>query len=87
MGELSPWHWAIIAVVVLVLFGSKKLPDAARSIGRSLRIFKTELSALHDDEKPPLPPADVAGRQSSADAGSSAEPKPESGAQVATPRS
>lgn len=53
MGELSPWHWAIIAIVVIVLFGTKKLPDAARSLGRSLRIFKTEMSALHDDDSPP----------------------------------
>ena len=53
MGELSPWHWAIIAVVVVLLFGSKRLPEAARSLGRSLRIFKTELAALHDDEHQP----------------------------------
>ena len=53
--DLGPWEILIIAVVVLVLFGSKKLPDAARSIGRSLRIFKTEVKGLHDDE--PAPPA------------------------------
>jgi sec-independent protein translocase protein TatA len=53
--DLGPWEILIIAVVVLVLFGSKKLPDAARSIGRSLRIFKTEVKGLHDDE--PAAPA------------------------------
>jgi sec-independent protein translocase protein TatA len=54
----------IIAVVILVLFGSKKLPDAARSLGRSMRILKTEIKDLHNDDKsdaasPPaaLPPA------------------------------
>lgn len=52
MGELSVWHWLIVAVVVLVLFGSKKLPDAARSLGRSLRIFKSEVSELHSDDEP-----------------------------------
>jgi len=41
---------AIIAVVILVLFGSKKLPDAARSLGRSMRILKTEVKGLHDDD-------------------------------------
>jgi sec-independent protein translocase protein TatA len=46
------WHWLIVAVVVLVLFGSKKLPDAARSLGRSLRIFKSEVRALHSDDEP-----------------------------------
>jgi sec-independent protein translocase protein TatA len=52
MGELSVWHWAIVAVAVLVLFGSKKLPDAARSLGRSLRIFKSEVRELHSDDEP-----------------------------------
>jgi sec-independent protein translocase protein TatA len=48
----SPWKVLIIAVVILVLFGSKKLPDAARSLGKSMRILKSEVSTLHDDEKP-----------------------------------
>jgi sec-independent protein translocase protein TatA len=43
----------IIALVILVLFGSKKLPDAARSLGRSMRILKTEVKGLHDDEETP----------------------------------
>jgi sec-independent protein translocase protein TatA len=47
----SPWKILIIAVVILVLFGSKKLPDAARSLGKSMRILKSEVSTLHDDEK------------------------------------
>ena len=45
----------IIAVVILILFGSRKMPDAARSLGRSLRILKTEVKGLHDDE--PAAPA------------------------------
>lgn len=60
MGSLSPWHWAIIAVVVIVLFGSKKLPDAARSLGKSLRIFKSEVRELQNEgkaETPAPPPA------------------------------
>lgn len=50
MGEFSPWHLLIVAVVFVVLFGAKRLPDAARSFGRSLRIFKAEVSGLHKDE-------------------------------------
>lgn len=57
MGEWSPWHLAIIAFVVLVLFGSKRLPDAARSLGRSLRIFKTEMNSLHEDDADGRPDA------------------------------
>lgn len=55
----SPWKVLIIAVVVLVLFGSRKLPDAARSLGRSMRILKSEVSSLHDDEKPETATADA----------------------------
>jgi len=56
MGELSPWHWAIVIIVLVVLFGARRLPDAARSLGRSARILKSELRA--DDETPPdAPPA------------------------------
>lgn len=47
----------IIAVVILVLFGSKKMPDAARSLGRSLRILKTEVKGLHDDDDESAKPA------------------------------
>jgi sec-independent protein translocase protein TatA len=46
----EPWVWAIIALVAVVLFGGKRLPDAARGIGRSLRIFKAETKGLLTDE-------------------------------------
>lgn len=49
MGSLSPTHWAIIALVVIILFGSKKLPDAARGLGRSLRIFKSEIKEMQNE--------------------------------------
>lgn len=42
----SPWAWIVIAVVLLILFGGKKLPDAARGLGRSLRIFKSEMDEM-----------------------------------------
>ena len=46
----SPWKIMIVAIVIIVLFGSRKLPDAARSLGKSMRILKTEVSKMHDDE-------------------------------------
>jgi sec-independent protein translocase protein TatA len=52
MDALGPWHLLIIAGVFVVLFGAKKLPDAARSLGKSARILKTELKGLHDDDDP-----------------------------------
>ena len=54
-GALSPTHWLVILVVVLLLFGAKRMPDAARGIGRSLRIFKAETKALSDDGESPSP--------------------------------
>jgi sec-independent protein translocase protein TatA len=60
IGDLfdSPWKILIVAVVLIVLFGSKKLPDAARSLGKSMRILKTEVSDLRgDDEKAEATPA------------------------------
>ena len=47
----SPWKVLIIAAVVLVLFGAKRMPDAARSLGKSMRILKTEVQGLHDDDQ------------------------------------
>jgi sec-independent protein translocase protein TatA len=49
LGEFSPWHWLIVAVVFMVLFGAKKMPDSARALGRSLRIFKSEVSGLGEE--------------------------------------
>jgi sec-independent protein translocase protein TatA len=48
MGAIQPWHIILIVVVFLLLFGGKKLPDAARGLGRSLRILKSEVGAMHD---------------------------------------
>ena len=43
MGDLQPWHIIVILVVLFLLFGAKKMPDMARSVGQSLRIFKSEM--------------------------------------------
>jgi sec-independent protein translocase protein TatA len=50
MGALKPWHIIIFVVVLVLLFGAKRLPDAARSLGRSLRIIKAETKGLIDDD-------------------------------------
>ena len=59
IGDLfdSPWKIAIIAVLIIVLFGARKLPDAARSLGKSMRILKTEMQSMHDDDEPAQPAA------------------------------
>ncbi|MGZ3272041.1 MAG: Sec-independent protein translocase subunit TatA [Croceibacterium sp.] len=78
LGGLQPWHWVIVIAVFVLLFGAKKLPDAARSLGQSMRIFKSEVKEMKSDSKPeaakpatpiaseridtPQPRSDVAGQ-------------------------
>jgi TatA/E family protein of Tat protein translocase len=45
----EPSHILILLIVVLVLFGAKRLPDSARSLGRSMRIFKSEIKEMNKD--------------------------------------
>jgi sec-independent protein translocase protein TatA len=68
IGDLfdSPLKVLIIAVVVLVLFGSRKMPDAARSLGRSMRILKSEVSKIHDDDEQPEPATQAPASQAQA---------------------
>jgi TatA/E family protein of Tat protein translocase len=47
----EPSHILILLIVVVVLFGAKRLPDSARSLGRSLRIFKSEMKDMKEDGK------------------------------------
>lgn len=51
MGGLQPWHWVIVIAVFVLLFGAKKLPDAARSLGKSMRIFKSEIKEMQSDSE------------------------------------
>ncbi|RAS62485.1 sec-independent protein translocase protein TatA [Lentzea atacamensis] len=50
MPNLGPTELIIIAVVIILLFGAKKLPDMARSLGRSAKIFKAETKGLRDPD-------------------------------------
>ncbi|MFI7274947.1 Sec-independent protein translocase subunit TatA [Streptomyces sp. NPDC049879] len=49
MGSLSAWHILLVVLVVVVVFGSKRLPDTARALGKSLRILKSETAAMKND--------------------------------------
>jgi len=46
----KPWLILVIVILFVVMFGSRKLPGAARSLGQSMRILKKEMSGLHEDE-------------------------------------
>ncbi|MCU1587611.1 MAG: twin-arginine translocation protein TatA/E family subunit [Frankiales bacterium] len=49
----------IVLIIALLVFGQKRLPDAARSLGRSLRILKAETKGLRDDDAQPAPAVQV----------------------------
>jgi sec-independent protein translocase protein TatA len=73
MGFESPSHWVILIILAALLFGGyKKLPEMSRSVGRSLRIFKTEMKGMTEDDaardaadqaKAPAPPPVVEQQQ------------------------
>jgi sec-independent protein translocase protein TatA len=48
----NPWHILIVLLVLVLLFGSAKLPKAAKSMGEAMRIFKKEAQKLHEDDTP-----------------------------------
>jgi sec-independent protein translocase protein TatA len=50
------WEWVILLVVVVALFGAKRLPEMARSMGRSARVFRGELTGLSEDGEPTTTP-------------------------------
>ena len=64
--NLGPIEIGLILLTILLLFGYKKLPDASRSLGRSMRIFKGEMKGMRDDDRskdaaePPVPPQEIA---------------------------
>ncbi|WP_328610029.1 Sec-independent protein translocase subunit TatA [Amycolatopsis sp. NBC_00345] len=69
MNALQPWHIIVLVLLVVLLFGAKRLPDTARAIGKSMKIFKAETKDLSgeknaDDAEPvetkQIPPATAA---------------------------
>jgi sec-independent protein translocase protein TatA len=51
MGRIGPTEIIIVAVLIIVIFGWKKLPDAARSLGRSARVFKSEVDEMKKENE------------------------------------
>ncbi|MFB8243308.1 Sec-independent protein translocase subunit TatA [Kitasatospora purpeofusca] len=79
---LEPWHLIVVLAVIVLLFGSKKLPEAARGLGKSLRILKAETRALHEDT-PPDPATDTP--SDIADTAHAAKAAPETGTPAIPP--
>lgn len=55
MPNLGPTELIIIALLIMLLFGAKKMPDAARSLGRSMRIFKAETKGMRGEDEDDSP--------------------------------
>lgn len=53
------WELILVLLVIVVVFGSKRLPDSARALGRSMRILKAETKGLHEDDATPTTTARV----------------------------
>lgn len=49
MGSMSVWHWVVVLLVIVLLFGAKKIPELARGLGSGIKTFKKELDS--DDDK------------------------------------
>ncbi|MGH1979150.1 MULTISPECIES: Sec-independent protein translocase subunit TatA [Rothia] len=47
--NIQGWHWVVLVIIVILLFGAPKLPGMARSLGQSMRIFKSEVDGLKSD--------------------------------------
>ena len=56
MPNLRPIEIILIVLVVLLLFGARRLPELARSVGKSLKIFKSEVKDLREDDRPAATP-------------------------------
>ena len=70
--NLSPMHIAVVVIVIILIFGAPKLPMLARSLGQSLKIFKSEVKDLRDDNDEKTTEPGELGR----DAGKSAQSTP-----------
>lgn len=90
MGALSPTHWLIIVGVLVLLFGAKRLPDAARSLGRSARILKAEVGEARTDgdtvaPAPPPAPSSAPAPEAAGTPSVIAAPTPVTAPPVTTP--
>ena len=53
------WHMIVLLVLVLIVFGSSKLPDIAKSVGQSMKVFKKEVKELRDEDDDKKPAAQI----------------------------
>lgn len=54
MGTMRPWHWIVVLLVIVVVFGASRLPNIAKNVGQSAKVLKKEMRELTDDDDPIL---------------------------------
>lgn len=57
--KFSPTHIVVLLVLVLLVFGAGKLPEIARSVGQSMKVFKKEIKDLRDEDDTQKPAAQI----------------------------
>lgn len=62
MGGLSIWHWLIVLVVVVLIFGTKKLRNIGTDLGSAVRGFKEGMKGAEGEQKPEVPPQQITGQ-------------------------
>lgn len=90
IGPFGIWEILIILVIVLLIFGPRRLPEMAKGLGQSVRAFRKELrdmkSELDFDDKPETPQASASRPQAAAGPTPAAEPEPEPAPEAGKPR-
>jgi sec-independent protein translocase protein TatA len=76
MDALAPWHIIILVIVLVLLFGARRLPGAAKSLGESMNIFKRSVQGLHDDDQGSAANPTVTGQNSMAQPFTATPPAP-----------
>lgn len=52
MGTMRPWHWIVVLLVIVVVFGASRLPNIAKNVGQSAKVLKKEMRELTEDDDP-----------------------------------
>lgn len=67
MGEFSIWHWLIVLLIVIMIFGTKKLKNIGTDLGEAVKGFKDGVKGANADETPAAPPQQVTAQRSATD--------------------
>ncbi|HEX6233104.1 MAG TPA: Sec-independent protein translocase subunit TatA [Jiangellaceae bacterium] len=74
MGNIGPWQLLIVAALIVLLFGARRLPELARGLGSSLRIFRAETKGMMEDDKKSTPQVGAGTAEQAAEPPRAAEP-------------